>query len=464
MRFDENENINTLLENGFLKLSEKKWNAAKEIFNKAMKEAPKNPYSYIGGLLEFLRMTNIESLSKSKCLLSTHVFFKKAIQYADDDLKKALEEYDIQARKRVDTAYNLALKKYNNGEYDKCYELLNGIESNKDVVDLRLACSNKMAEKTTPPPNEKIGTIPLGNTGKLFLSIFAGIAVIAFISFLSTMWDPALVIFLGVFVSFPVVWALVSSICAVKEDYNNKRLNQYLENNGENEIKKAETFMKEKHISLPSKTNDMLTYMESLLKGILKHYREQLKKALKKADYSNSFTIANFGTLYYNSKNVLIYDDVFAYEFKPALKPSITYTCSDAKGNKKSWSLEEIFQFCENLAEPNAYKNLAKQIPINELYWYVEYPTSAGYKLTSAGVDAVVGGVLLGPVGALMGAVGSSKKSEKKEKDEIRVLLGQASATYWQIAKGEYETKTMIETLNRHFPKRRLSDSYKNHI
>ena len=108
-----------------------------------------------------------------------------------------------------------------------------------------------------------------------------------------------------------------------------------------------------------------------------------------------------------------------------------------------------------------------QKIALKDFYWYVEYPDSGGSKLIDMGVDAVVGGVLFGGLGALGGASLSAdkqkKKEEEEEEEEVEVFLVKKSIQY-SIAKGYLYAKSPIENLNKHLPNNRLRNSYKNHL
>ena len=152
-----NDNINTLIEDGFLNLSANKWKEAKNIFNKVIEEDPQNPYGYLGRLLEMLRISSIVSLNDSHRIFSASTFFKKALKYADNDLKKTLESYDSNVKKNVEEIYNLALNNFQNEEYGTCHKLLNDIGEYKDATTMRLECLNhNLKNKSAKPTNVTI--------------------------------------------------------------------------------------------------------------------------------------------------------------------------------------------------------------------------------------------------------------------------------------------------------------------
>ena len=133
----------------------------------------------------------------------------------------------------------------------------------------------------------------------------------------------------------------------------------------------------------------------------------------------------------------------------------------DRNGNKKYWDLREVLSFFKTLESPESYSTLAKKIFLKELFWYVEYPSSAGHSLADTAAGAVIGGLILGPVGALAGAMSTNNSHKKDEKEKISVVLGQKGGSCWCIAEGEYNTQRAIEKLSEHFPQNRSSDRYR---
>lgn len=276
--------------------------------------------------------------------------------------------------------------------------------------------------------------------------------------------DIGLWIFLGTFIAVPIIIGLVFLIIHIKEKCNNKKLNNYYRSGGKKEIEKLESFMKASNILLPLKNNnDMFDYMSSMLKRTLWHYQDILKKSLEQSGYTKNLKIDKIGTVYYNSKYALIYKDVFFFIIEPSVNNGLSYSYTDENGEKKYWSLQQFFDFCKNLEKTDAYKNLARQIAIKDIHWYVEYPASAGYRLADIGAGAIVGGLAFGAVGALAGAASSSNDQKKSEGEEIEVFWVEKSVRY-SIARGDYSSKSAVEKLNEHFPKNRLSDSYKKHF
>ena len=264
---------------------------------------------------------------------------------------------------------------------------------------------------------------------------------------------PLIAIFLGVKIYF---W-----VGDIQYKNDQKKMEKHFNNEGKKDIESFESFMKANNISLPNRknTDTALIYVQSLIDHTLEHFQNVLKENLKKAGYTNNFELKKVGTIFYNSNYVLIYKDAFL-----RIRPSgFSYYYIDVEGDRHYWSLSEIFDYCKKIEKPDAYKVLAEEIALKDFYWYVEYPDSGGSKLIDMGVDAVVGGVLFGGLGALGGASLSADKQKKKAEEEVEVFLVKKSLRY-SIAKGYPYAKSAIENLNKHLPNNRLRNSYKNHL
>lgn len=274
--------------------------------------------------------------------------------------------------------------------------------------------------------------------------------------------DAGMWIILGTFLALPVAFALAWLISNIKEELNNKKISErFGEKEGTQEIEKLKSFMKNSNIPIPTKMDDSGVYIKSLLRLTHNHYENMLKKSLEENGYSKNFELSKIGTVYYNSQYALIFKNIFIY-ITPNVKSGFTYSYTDVNGKKQYLSLQQFIDFCKSLGEPNAYKTLSKQIAHEDLHWYVEYPASAGYNLADTAAGAVIGGLALGPIGALLGATSSSKSQKKKEEEEVEVFWVEKSVHY-SIDHGT-DCKYTIDKLNKHLPKNRLSDSYKKNI
>ena len=271
-------------------------------------------------------------------------------------------------------------------------------------------------------------------------------------------------IVLGSFVAVLAIIGLTFLTSDIQEKSNNQKMQEYFSDAGKKEIDALESFMKQNNISIPERGDDNeLDYIKSLIYDTIEHFECGLIHDLENAGYEECFDLYKIGRIYYNSEHALIYKDVFIY-VKPCVKNGVaSYTYFSDSGQSCYLTLTDLLEFCTKLGEPNAYKDLAKEVALDDLHWYVEYPASAGHRLADTGAGAIVGGLLLGPVGAIAGAMSSSKSSGEKEKNEVEVFFVQDSVSY-SVAKGEDNVDQTIKELSEHLPNNRWPDSYKKHM
>lgn len=250
--------------------------------------------------------------------------------------------------------------------------------------------------------------------------------------------------------------------------HEEKALKKYFRHKGKKDIETLETYLTNNNISVPYRaTSEIDTfYVKRLLNRCYSYNIGILKDNLKQAGYEKNVAISGFATIYYNSENAIVYEDVFSCFYdRPCIKSrEVLYKHNDEAGNEYYCSLSRMIEVYESFGEPDAYKDLGVQIPLKDLYWYVEHPTSAGYKLADTAAGAIVGGVLFGPVGALAGGMSTSKSQKKEESNEIKVVLGGKSIGWWYAAEGEDRTNQAVETLTEYFPKNKYKDGYKKHL
>ena len=280
-------------------------------------------------------------------------------------------------------------------------------------------------------------------------------------------------IFLGTFfgVLFLIlVIALISEIklrLEIKSESN--KLARYYKDEGKKDITLLETFMRENSISFPAEKNRDDEYFYSCLRNVKEHFRHKIVyQNLQKAGFSksNSFSLDNCGEIFYNQKSVLIFHELF--EFLVFIYPKfhnelVKYHYGDSYRKDHYLSLDGVFRYLEKLKNPDFYKEFATIIPKNEIYWCVNDGASAGYQLVETGSGAIVGGLLLGPVGAMLGAASGNKKIKELEKEKT-IIFGEKSKQYWIVSDSEFTFDRIFELLNKHFPNHRLSSSYAKHL
>jgi len=103
-------NSTSLLTRGFLSLEYAEWETAKEVFEQAVNIEPENAQVYLGRLLTELKMSKEEDLAEYREDLANYVDYQKALRFADDELKKCLEEYNEAVKKRIEKRIEAAMK------------------------------------------------------------------------------------------------------------------------------------------------------------------------------------------------------------------------------------------------------------------------------------------------------------------------------------------------------------------
>lgn len=275
-------------------------------------------------------------------------------------------------------------------------------------------------------------------------------------------------IFCGLFLlAGAIIWGITLGInraCKNEE----KAIEKYLNEEGKQDIPTMETYLKDHQIAMPrTLPNDTKTaYMERLLEKCNRHYKAIYQKTLEDAGYTKSVRIRNFATIYYNSESAIIMTCVLSFPHDHLRKKSdkIGYGYEDEQGNEAFFSLKELIEVYESFGKPDAPEKHGLKMPVDDICWYVVRPASSGYKLADKAAGAVVGGLLLGPVGALAGGMSASKSQKKDEKNEIEVIFGGESIGHWSVAKGDYRVQDPIEQLTEHFPKKRLPDRYQKTV
>ena len=280
-------------------------------------------------------------------------------------------------------------------------------------------------------------------------------------------------ILLGTFFGVLFLFLMIAIISEIKFHLECKsesnKLARYYKDEGKNDITLLEAFMRENSISFPEEKNRDDEYFYSCLKNVKEHFSHKIVyQNLKKAGFSksNSFSLDNCGEIFYNQESVLIFHELF--EFLVFIYPRfhnelVKYNYLDSYRKDHYLSLDEVFRYLEKLKNPDFYKEFATIIPKNEIYWYVNGGASAGYQLVETGSGAIVGGLLLGPVGAMLGAASGNKKIKELEKEKA-IIFGEKSKQYWIVSDSEFTFDRIFELLNKHFPNHRLSSSYAKHL
>ena len=237
------------------------------------------------------------------------------------------------------------------------------------------------------------------------------------------------------------------------------KLKTYFSNEGKKDLLELEAYLKKHKVKVKvwgEPTAD-LEYMEKLLDALQYYYEEKLESTLILKGYSLSCHFKDFD-VFYNSKSAIVLNGVLGNRHFRKPSPSVQHGLVVYKLGYGAIfnSLSEIIKYYEKYAEPNYFIEVGVEIPMENLFWYVERPNVAG-----AFSGAIAGAIVFGgAIGALAGAKMAEKDQKKAEKDEIKVAFGSNIGTWWYVATGEYDCNKVIEILSDSFPKNRCADQY----
>ena len=253
----------------------------------------------------------------------------------------------------------------------------------------------------------------------------------------------------------------------LKEKHDKPKISEYFNGEGKKDIAKIkEEISRVTTNGIPSNFSDnMYDYAKALLNKLRSGYETLIKRSLHQNGYTDYFELDKIGTIYYSSKKALIYNNIFLSVSPCICFGKIMYRYKNPRGENIDMSLDNLIDFYKKYAATDSYISLAwANVDIQDLHWHVVYPSSSGYKLADIGAGAVLGGLLLGPVGALAGGMSSNNSSKKSEKDETAIVFGGKGIGYHTIAKGEYECERVFEKLNKYLPKNRTKDTYRKTV
>lgn len=93
----------SLLKRAFLFLEDKDWDNADRYCEKVLDQEPENAMAYVGKLMAELRVPRQEGLVEVEIPFEDHNNYRKAIRFADDELRAALQSYNVGIRERNET-------------------------------------------------------------------------------------------------------------------------------------------------------------------------------------------------------------------------------------------------------------------------------------------------------------------------------------------------------------------------
>ncbi|MDE7360527.1 MAG: TIR domain-containing protein [Oscillospiraceae bacterium] len=138
-------NVEPLLKRAAMCLEDEDWNKADELFEQVLNYDPENARAYMGKLCIEMHLHNLAEIADLKSPLDeSNGNYKKAIRFADKQLKSELDGYNNAIKDRIEnerreTVYNDGVKKFKAHEYEEAKRIFLSIQGYKD--------SKKLAEK-----------------------------------------------------------------------------------------------------------------------------------------------------------------------------------------------------------------------------------------------------------------------------------------------------------------------------
>lgn len=99
----EGVTLESLVKRGFLSLEYAEWTKAIEVFDQAANIDPEHAMIYVGKLMAELNLRQEFNLGEHHQELVNYINYQKAIRFADNDLKKRLQNYNEQIIEKTRT-------------------------------------------------------------------------------------------------------------------------------------------------------------------------------------------------------------------------------------------------------------------------------------------------------------------------------------------------------------------------
>lgn len=148
-------NTAPLLERAFLFLEDGNWESADTYCEKVLDIEPKNARAYLGKLMAELRVSKEEDLAYYKVAFDNRNQYQKVIRFADEELRKKVEEYasivnDRIEQERLEGIYQEAVAvmdlAFDEKQFRKAWNLFRSIPGFQDADELGKQCFDKADE------------------------------------------------------------------------------------------------------------------------------------------------------------------------------------------------------------------------------------------------------------------------------------------------------------------------------
>lgn len=122
-----NEDVEPLLERGFMSLEDKEWERAEQFFEAVLNKDPKNGKAYLGKLMVAFGVSRFEDLDDVRSPLNSNNNFEKIMRFADKALQESVKRCnDIVVRRceelRIKDLYDNALEIMQNATTEEMFE------------------------------------------------------------------------------------------------------------------------------------------------------------------------------------------------------------------------------------------------------------------------------------------------------------------------------------------------------
>ena len=144
-------NIEPLLKRMFMFLEDGEWQRADDFAEQVLNQNPENAYAYLGKLMAELKVHNQDDLAKLETPFDENDNYKKAIRYADEELRGKLNSYlDIirynDDEKMYKISMDLMAAATTEEDFINLAESFELLENFKDSKELAVECRDKAEE------------------------------------------------------------------------------------------------------------------------------------------------------------------------------------------------------------------------------------------------------------------------------------------------------------------------------
>lgn len=177
----DSADMEALIRSALAYLDKGSWETASDYCSKVLELDSEHTMAYIIKLLADMKLKSIYDISETGIDLSGNVYFRNAVRYADDELRKTLKQLNTRS------VYNGGIKKMENAftaeEYTKAAAIFHSLEKFEDAPQKREYCLDLAAKR------RKQELKLLKKDTKLLAGIVIAVGVVA-IAVIISVYDP----------------------------------------------------------------------------------------------------------------------------------------------------------------------------------------------------------------------------------------------------------------------------------